>query len=114
MPSRLSGAAQVLLSRRPAWSLADQIVVSGANFLTMVVLARQLGLHDFGIFTLYWTSVLFVAALHSAFIILPMVVLHARHDRSSQRIVRRGGIAGIGEGGKVNRRRGRARRCAVA
>ena len=36
------------------WALADQGVVSGINFLTGIMLARFLGLEEFGRFTLAW------------------------------------------------------------
>ena len=30
------------------WALADQVVVSGGNFLTTLLLARSLGVEEFG------------------------------------------------------------------
>ncbi len=55
------------------WALADQAMVSACNFLTMVILARYLGIHDFGRFTLAWMVVLMSVALHTALVISPMV-----------------------------------------
>ena len=37
------------------WALADQTMVSGVNFLTGILLARHLGIEEFGRFTLAWT-----------------------------------------------------------
>ena len=36
------------------WALADQTMVSGVNFLTGILLARYLGVEEFGRFTLAW------------------------------------------------------------
>jgi O-antigen/teichoic acid export membrane protein len=62
-----------LLSRREFWALADQAVVSIANFLTGILVARLVGLREFGVFSLAWTSVLFVNSIQSALITAPMV-----------------------------------------
>ena len=55
------------------WALADQTLVSGSNFLTMILLARHLGLEEFGRFTLAWMVVLYSVNLHGTFVISPMV-----------------------------------------
>ena len=49
--------------RREAWALGDQALVSGMNFMTNVLLARLLGMKEFGIFTLAWMAVLFFNSL---------------------------------------------------
>ena len=36
------------------WALADQAVVSGTNFLTGILLARHLGMVEYGVYTLAW------------------------------------------------------------
>ncbi len=48
------------------WALADQTMVSGVNFLTGIMLARYLGLEEFGRFTLAWMVVLFAASIQHA------------------------------------------------
>jgi len=48
-------------------------MVSGANFLTGVVLARGIGVRGFGVFTLAWTAVLFLNSTQIALIIAPMM-----------------------------------------
>lgn len=53
-------------------ALADQSMVSGCNFLTMVVLARYLGLANFGHYTLAWTVILISSSLHSTIVVSPM------------------------------------------
>ncbi len=46
------------------WALADQAMVSGANVLTGILLARFLGVEGFGTYTLAWAVLLFVASVH--------------------------------------------------
>jgi hypothetical protein len=53
---RLSGGRELS-------ALGDQALVSGANFATNVILARELGMRDFGVFSLTWMAVLFAASL---------------------------------------------------
>jgi len=55
------------------WALADQAMVSGVNFLTGILLARFLGLEEFGRFTLVWIAVLFVNSIQYAMINSPMM-----------------------------------------
>lgn len=55
------------------WALADQGMISGVNFLTGIILARYLGLEEFGRFTLAWMAVLFVSSIQHAIIISPMM-----------------------------------------
>ena len=55
------------------WALADQGMVSGVNFLTGLLLARYLGLEEFGRFTLAWMAVLFVNSIQHAAISAPMM-----------------------------------------
>lgn len=55
------------------WALADQATVSGANFITGILLARYLGLEEFGRFTLAWMVVLFVNSLQNAVVVAPMM-----------------------------------------
>lgn len=57
------------------FSLLDQALVSGSNFLSTVLIARILGLHDFGIFTTLWLILLFITAIHHAIIVFPMMSL---------------------------------------
>ena len=74
-PRALLQAAIVTVRRysHVNWALADQTMVSACNFLTMVVLARYLGVHEFGRFTLAWMIVLMSVSFHVAAVISPMV-----------------------------------------
>jgi O-antigen/teichoic acid export membrane protein len=56
-----------------SWALLDQAMVSGANFLTGILLARYLGIREFGVFTLAWMTVLFANNLQVSLIISPMM-----------------------------------------
>jgi O-antigen/teichoic acid export membrane protein len=68
------------LTGRETWALTDQCVVSGTNFLTNVMLARFMGLREFGVFTLAWMSVLFVNSLQNALVIVPMMSIGPRQE----------------------------------
>lgn len=57
--------------------LADQIVVSGANFAVGLLVARALGPSGFGQFTLVSSIILFVLGVQVALIDSPMMVLGA-------------------------------------
>lgn len=55
--------------------LGDQAVVSGANFVMGLLLARYLGPAGYGQFVLSYNVVLFVASIQSAMVISPMMVI---------------------------------------
>lgn len=55
------------------WALFDQAMISGVNFLTGILLARFLGVEEFGRYVLAWTAVLTVNSVHQALIIQPMM-----------------------------------------
>lgn len=68
--------------RSPALlALYDQAIVSGSNFLTMLFLARYLGVTVFGSFALAYTSLLFLNNHHRAFLTQPLNVIGATEDR---------------------------------
>ncbi len=69
---------------REAWALADQAIVSATNFLTNLMLARFMGLREFGIFVLAWMSVLFVNSLQTALIIAPMMSIGPKQEEKDR------------------------------
>jgi O-antigen/teichoic acid export membrane protein len=69
---------------REAWALADQAIVSATNFLTNVMLARFMGLREFGIFTLAWMSVMFVNSIQTALIIAPMMSIGPKQEENER------------------------------
>ena len=58
---------------RIALVCGDQALVSGCNFLTMLVLVRAMGLERYGAFGMIWTVALFVVGLQHAFVSQPML-----------------------------------------
>lgn len=63
------------------WVLADQVIVSGVNFFTGILIARVLGIEDFGRFTLIWMIVLFVSSIQMAIIISPMMSVAPKQSK---------------------------------
>lgn len=59
------------LVRLGAFSILDQAIVSGTNFLTMLILARACSQEELGIYSLAWTVVLFLAAAQANLVSVP-------------------------------------------
>ncbi len=59
------------------FTLGDQAIVSGGNFLLGIYLAKTLGLDVFGKYTLAYLCILFASSLQQAFIIAPIQSLSA-------------------------------------
>ena len=55
--------------------VADQVVVSGGNFLLGLVLIKTLGLREYGLFAMLWLVVLLALSLHQSFITKPLMTL---------------------------------------
>ncbi len=64
--------------------IADQMVLSGGNFVLVVLLARWLGIEAFGHFALAWMAVLFALSLHQALITQPMFTFLGKMPRRRQ------------------------------
>jgi hypothetical protein len=65
----------VLAAAGKLWTVADQAVISATNFVTMLLLARQLTPSAFGEFTLVYTGFLFANILQNTLVSQPMNVL---------------------------------------
>lgn len=80
---------------RRTQTLADQIVVSGSNFATGIILVRGLGLLEFGKFTIAYTILMLANSVQLSFISSGMITLgslcHTTDER--RRFVR--GIYGV-------------------
>jgi O-antigen/teichoic acid export membrane protein len=76
---RLRSSAAASLVKRGIWGLADQALISLANFLTIVVIARTLDPDRFGEFALALSFINVTMALASAALTQPFVVLSARY-----------------------------------
>jgi O-antigen/teichoic acid export membrane protein/thymidylate kinase len=62
---------------RNAWAVADQMLISATNFVTMIFLARGLSRADFGEFTLVYSVLLFANSIQSGLITQPHGILGA-------------------------------------
>lgn len=62
---------------RNLWALLDQILISGANFVTIVLVVRTLGRESAGDFTLVHSFLLLLNTLQISLIIYPLNVLGA-------------------------------------
>lgn len=69
-----------LASYQYSWAAADQVVVSGGNFIITVLLARLLGIGEFGQFVLAWGVVLFVQNIQYSAIGTAMLSLGPKQD----------------------------------
>jgi O-antigen/teichoic acid export membrane protein len=67
------------------WTLADQILVSGANFITTVIAARWLGIEAFGWFAFCLIQLLILRSLQTALIISPMLSIGPKFEGNHQR-----------------------------
>ncbi len=65
-------------------ALADQAMVSACNFLTLIVLARYLGLAEFGRYTLAWTVILISSSLHVTVVVSPMTSIAPKQRAEDQ------------------------------
>jgi O-antigen/teichoic acid export membrane protein len=82
-----------LLSRfvRNQWMVADQALVSGMNFSTTALLARALGVHNFGIFSVLYIGLQYLNSIQAAVIFSPMMSLAPQlADAATQRTFLRG------------------------
>jgi len=61
------------------WALADQAVVSSANFLTGILVARFAGIEEYGVYVLAWVVLEIVHSFQDSLIILPMMSIGPKH-----------------------------------
>ena len=59
---------------RASWTIVDQCVVSGSNFLLMVLLARSLSEEDYGVFALFLGAIFLLRTIDYSFISYPLSV----------------------------------------
>lgn len=71
----MSWSLSNLLSRRRNQTIADQIIVSGSNFATGILLVRGLGLEQFGVFTVAYAVIQLANSIQLSFICSPMITL---------------------------------------
>lgn len=63
--------------RKGAWGIADQALISATNFITTVLVARGISPHEFGLYALAYTGLLFLNTVQSALVIEPHTTLGA-------------------------------------
>jgi len=67
--------------RQPRFlALGDQCVISCSNFVSVLILGRNLKVDEFGFFSLAMLTVIFISNLHRAFVTQPLNVLGADED----------------------------------
>src|SRR5689334_1465195 len=73
---------------RASWTLVDQCVVSGGNFLLNVLLARKLSQDDYGEFALFLGSIFLLRAIDYSLISYPVAVrLHGTPEHERARLL---------------------------
>src|SRR6185312_6934673 len=73
------------LIQRNGWLISDQVLVSAFNFLTSAVLARMLGIHAFGIYSIFYIILLYLSTIQQSLIIAPMMTLGPQFDGPAPR-----------------------------
>lgn len=68
-----SGFRSDFASNRIPWTVIDQSVLSASNFLIGLVLARRLGIEEFGVFTLSMMVLWLFQSIQSSLVFLPML-----------------------------------------
>ncbi|MEA2582810.1 MAG: hypothetical protein QOF33_895 [Thermomicrobiales bacterium] len=76
---RLNRAA-LAIPRRVIWGVLDQSVISVANFVTFLLLARELSVANFGLFNLVYAGLLFSYSMQSSLITQPHNVIGVAHQ----------------------------------
>ena len=73
------------------WSLGDQALVSGSNFITGVLLARVMGLEAFGAYVVAQAYLLYANTFQASLVVAPMMTaVPAESDKEIQRKQLRG------------------------
>ncbi|MBF2004795.1 MAG: hypothetical protein IGS49_04855 [Chlorogloeopsis fritschii C42_A2020_084] len=67
------------------WTVADQVMVSGTNFLTGILLARFLGVESYGQFVVLYAVLLYVNTIQFALIIAPMISIAPQISSKKER-----------------------------
>ena len=75
---------RILSEKEKVTVLFDQSLVSGVNFVVSALLARLLGLDQFGLFALAWMVVLFASSLHQALIISPLYTIYPKSEEKEK------------------------------
>ena len=74
----------LIANKEKIWVLTDQSLVSGVNFIVGILLARFVGLEQYGIFVLAWMVILFSSGIQQSFIIMSLYSLYPKQQNKSQ------------------------------
>jgi O-antigen/teichoic acid export membrane protein len=95
-PPVVSLPKQRKLFGKNVWAIADQVLISGSNFVTMILVARAIGAAEFGTFSLVYSVLLLANILQSTLITQPHNVLAStRHGTDFGRFTFSLGLAQI-------------------
>ena len=65
------------VARKGIWAVLDQGIFAGSNFVQNVALARLLSTHEYGVYSVLHTTLLFFGVLHGGMLVEPMMVFGA-------------------------------------
>lgn len=65
-------------------TLSDQGLVSGINFVIGILLARWIGLENYGIYALVWMAILFVSSVHQSAFISSLFALLPKKENANE------------------------------
>jgi O-antigen/teichoic acid export membrane protein len=63
-------------------SVIDQVIVSGSNFFTGLILGRFVSPTEYGVFVLAWTTLMIALSLQNALVCMPMSVIGAQKSET--------------------------------
>ena len=66
-------------------TILDQAIVSITNFATALILARFLGIHEFGIYSLFFIAIILLSTVHYSIFTAPMMTLTQGIDNTTRR-----------------------------
>ncbi|HSV29386.1 MAG TPA: hypothetical protein VLL76_07500, partial [Candidatus Omnitrophota bacterium] len=72
--ARLGVVARLMSDRVRALSLAEQGLISAANFIALLMLARHFEAADFGTFSFGWLTLQFVVNIQRSAVVVPFVI----------------------------------------
>lgn len=62
----------------------DQAVVSGSRFLMTLIIARCLGVSEYGVYVILWSYILFIASIQTPLIINPLMTMCAKKKNRNE------------------------------
>jgi O-antigen/teichoic acid export membrane protein len=91
----MNAAVTRLFKGRRNQTILDQLIVSGSNFATTILLVRGLGLQKFGIFAIVYALILLANNVQLSFICSPMITLAALSEAGAPRTRYLRGMFGV-------------------